>query len=175
MWLKADQSKLSPSPGTLLADDSANTFSSLSQGIKIKGEISGQGDLLMDGVFEGKIHLADGVFTVGPNARANAEIEAREIIVRGEVVGTLKARERVQIASTGKVTGDLDTRGVVIEDGAVLHGKVATPQLAVSQAPEREAVLREEDQAVQPSSAEILARGKAAAAGAAGQPNPEEP
>lgn len=175
MWLKADQSKLSPSPGTLLAADSANTFSSLSQGIKIKGEISGQGDLLMDGVFEGKIHLADGVFTVGPNARANAEIEAREIIVRGEVVGTLKARERVQIASTGKVTGDLDTRGVVIEDGAVLHGKVATPELAASQAPEREAVLREKDQAVQPSSPEILARSKAAAAGAAGQPNPEEP
>ncbi|HEX8881003.1 MAG TPA: polymer-forming cytoskeletal protein [Candidatus Acidoferrum sp.] len=175
MWLKADESKQSPSPGTLLADDSANTFSSLSQGIKIKGEISGQGDLLMDGVFEGKIHLADGVFTVGPNARANAEIEAREIIVRGEVVGTLKARERVQIASTGKVTGDLDTRGVVIEDGAVLHAKVATPQLAASQAPEREAVLREKDQAVQLSSEEILARGKTAAAGAADQPNPEEP
>jgi len=48
----------------------------------------------MDGEFEGKIHIADGIFTVSPDARIHAEIEAREIIVRGEVIGTLQARER---------------------------------------------------------------------------------
>ncbi len=52
------------------------------------------------------------------------EIEAREIIVRGEVIGTLKASERVQVWSTGSVTGDMETRGIVIEEGAVLRGKV---------------------------------------------------
>ncbi len=96
----------------------------VTQGIKIKGEISGREDLFLDGTFEGKIHIADGSFTVGPNARVNAEIEAREIIVRGEVIGTLKARERVQVWSTGRVTGDMETRGIVIEDGAILRGKV---------------------------------------------------
>jgi len=44
------------------------------------------------------------------------------------VIGTLKARERVQVWSTGRVTGDMETRGIVIEDGAILHGKVEVRQ-----------------------------------------------
>ncbi|PYU57236.1 MAG: hypothetical protein DMG55_21075 [Acidobacteria bacterium] len=87
------------------------------------GEISGQGDLYLDGEFEGKIRIADGSFIVGPNAYVTAEIEAREIIIHGEVIGTLKG-ERVQVSSTGRVTGDMETRGIVIEDGAVLRSKV---------------------------------------------------
>jgi len=82
-----------------------NAPACLGRTITIKGEISGQDDLFLDGTFEGKIHIAEGSFTAGPNARVNAEIDAREIIVRGEVIGALKARERVQVWSTGKVTG----------------------------------------------------------------------
>ena len=44
------------------------------------------------------------------------------------MIGTLKARERVQVWSTGRVTGDMETRGIVIEDGAILHGKVEVRQ-----------------------------------------------
>jgi len=105
----------------------------VNQGIIIKGEISGQGDLIVNGTLEGKVHLPDGSFTAGPNAHVTAEIEAREIIVMGEVVGTLKASERVHISSSGRLTGDMDTRGIVIEDGAILHSKVATPRAALPQ------------------------------------------
>lgn len=101
----------------------------MKRGIVIKGEISGQGDLLLDGGFEGKVCLADGTFSVGSNAHVNAEVEAREIVIRGEFMGTLKAHERIQIMGTAKVTGNMDTRGIVIEDGAILHSKVATPPL----------------------------------------------
>jgi cytoskeletal protein CcmA (bactofilin family) len=141
MWRKSEDSKpksspaSSPSsvssaqhPGTAAPQDSAGTPAAVSQGIKIKGEISGHGDLFLDGEFEGKIRLASGTFTVGPNARVSAEIEAPEIIIRGEVIGTLKACERVHIGSTGKLTGDMETSGIVIEDGAVLNSKVAVPQ-----------------------------------------------
>jgi cytoskeletal protein CcmA (bactofilin family) len=100
----------------------------VSQGIKIKGEISGHGDLFLDGEFEGKIRINSGTLTVGPNARVRAEIEAPEIIIRGDVIGTLKASERVHIWSTGKLTGDMETRGIVIDDGAVLFSTVAAPQ-----------------------------------------------
>ena len=82
----------------------------VSQGIKIKGEISGHGDLFLEGEFEGKIRMASGTITVGPNARVWAEIEATEIIIRGEVTGTLKASERVHIWSTGILKGDTENR-----------------------------------------------------------------
>jgi cytoskeletal protein CcmA (bactofilin family) len=110
--------------------NSSSVPASINQGIKFKGEISGQGDLVFDGEFEGSITLADGTFTVGPNARVTAEIEAPEIVVRGEVIGSLKARERVHIWSTGKLTGNLDSRGIMIDDGAELHSKVAVPRTA---------------------------------------------
>jgi cytoskeletal protein CcmA (bactofilin family) len=137
MWRKPEENKpqsaLDALPSTISSPQrpaaaspqvSPNAPSCVTQGIKIKGEIYGREDLFLDGTFEGKIHIADGSFTVGPNARVNAEIEAREIIVRGEVIGTLKARERVQVWSTGRVTGGMETRGIVIEDGAILRGKV---------------------------------------------------
>jgi cytoskeletal protein CcmA (bactofilin family) len=131
----------------------------VSQGIKIKGEIAGHGDLFLDGEFEGKIRLASGTFTVGPNARVSAEIEAPIVIIRGEVIGTLKACESVYIGSTGKLTGDMETSGIVIEDGAVLNSKVAVPQAAVP-----EVSASEIDQPAPPTSPEPLPRAKGAGA-----------
>lgn len=135
MWRKSEDSKLNSSPGASPSPDPSTQPSvaapaTVNRGIKIKGEISGHGDFFIDGAFEGKVHLSDGTFTVGPNATVTAEIEAREIIVRGEVIGSLKARERVHISSTGRLTGDMDTRGIMIEDGAILHSKVAVPHAA---------------------------------------------
>ena len=189
MWRKSAESKPKSSPGASPSPDpsaqqpggavpfnASPAAASVSHGIKIKGEISGQGDFLMDGEFEGTVHLPDGTFTVGPNARVTAEIEAREIIVRGEMIGTLKARERVHIWSTGKLTGDMDTRGIVIEDGAILHSKVAVPHTArqisvhpaaVPEAPVPEAAVPEHDQAPQPATPEPPPRARRAAASAA--------
>jgi cytoskeletal protein CcmA (bactofilin family) len=173
VWRKSEDSNLkSPADVSSSPDPSAprsggavpsRPFSApatVSQGIKINGEISGQGDFFLDGIFEGKIHIPDGTFTVGPKARVSAEIEAREIIIRGEVIGTLLAHERIQIWNTAKVTGDIETRGIMIEDGAVLHSKVAVPQ-PVAQA----AAVPEEDQASQLPRPEIPPRRKGAAAG----------
>lgn len=125
---------------------------SVGSGIRIKGEISGKGDFVFDGEFEGSIHIAEGSFTVGPNGRVTAEIEAQEIVVHGEVIGSLKGG-RVQILSTGKVTGDMETRGIVIEDGAVLRSKVR---------------VRQEAEPAQEAQAETRPKVKEAAAGAAG-------
>jgi len=96
------------------------------------------------------------------NARVSAEIEAHEVIIRGEVIGTLKA-ERVHIWSTGKLTGDMESRGIVIEDGAVLHSKVAVPQSAVAEVAVPEVSVGETDQPFKPSSPEPLPRVKGAA------------
>src|ERR1700721_2905962 len=171
MWRKSEDSKPKSSSGSspssvssaqhpriAARQDSAVTPAAVSQGIKIKGEIAGHGDLCLDGEFEGKINLASGTFTVGPNARVRAEIEAPEVIIRGEVIGTLKSCERVHIGGTGKLTGDMETSGVVIEDGAILNNKVGAPQAVVP-----EVSAGQIDPPAQPSSPEPLPRAKGAA------------
>jgi len=181
MWRKPEDNKLKSSSGA--SDSSAPSLqppgvaeapelhlapSTVKPGIVIRGEISGQGDFLLDGGFEGRVCLAEGTFSVGSNAHVNAEVEAREIVIRGEFTGTLKARERIQILSTAKVTGDMDTRGIMIEDGAVLHSRVAIPQPAVH------AEVPNKDDSSRRSHPETAVRKKGAAAGGPAPASPQD-
>ncbi len=97
----------------------------ISQGIKIKGEVTGSEDLFVDGVVEGKLSLTtNSCLTIGPNGSVKADVVAREVIVRGKIEGKVTGRDRVQLWSTGQVTGEVQTDRLAIEDGAVLRGKV---------------------------------------------------
>lgn len=103
---------------------SSHATACISQGIKIKGEVTGKEDLFIDGNLEGKLDMGGGSVTVGPNGKVKADIQAREIIVRGNVQGKLSGRDRVQLWNTGSVMGEVQTERLSIEDGAVFRGKV---------------------------------------------------
>jgi cytoskeletal protein CcmA (bactofilin family) len=98
--------------------------SKFSSGLKIRGEVSGNADLYVDGELSGKISLVEATVTVGPNGRVNADIEAREVIIEGVVQGNLKARDRVHLGSSSRVQGSVITPRIGIDDGARLRGKV---------------------------------------------------
>ena len=90
----------------------------------IKGEVRGSDDLYIDGEVQGTIHLSNGRVTVGPHGKISADVDAREIIVRGKVTGALRGCERVEIGSTGEVRGDIATSRIAIGEGAQIHSKV---------------------------------------------------
>lgn len=97
---------------------------SISQGIKIKGEVTGSEDLYVDGLVEGKLTLSNGSLTIGPNGTVKADVDAREVIVRGRVDGNIVGHNRIQLFGTGVVSGEVRTERLAIEEGAVLRGKV---------------------------------------------------
>ena len=103
---------------------SANSAACISQGIKIKGEVTGSEDLFVDGLVEGKLNLTNGSLTIGPNGHVKADVNAREVIVRGHIEGKVTGRDRVQLWNTGNVSGEVQTERLAIEEGAVLRGKV---------------------------------------------------
>ncbi len=78
----------------------------------------------MDGEVQGTIHLSNGRVTVGPHGKIAADVDAREIVVRGKVTGALRGRDRVEIGSTGEVRGDIATLRIAIGEGAQMHSKV---------------------------------------------------
>lgn len=96
----------------------------ISQGIKIKGEVTGSEDLFVDGNVDGKLNLANGSLTIGPNGSVKADVTAREVIVRGRIEGKVTGRDKVQLWSTGQVLGEVQTERLAIEEGASLRGKV---------------------------------------------------
>jgi cytoskeletal protein CcmA (bactofilin family) len=103
---------------------SPNAAACISQGIRIKGEVTGSEDLFVDGHVEGRLSLSNGSLTVGPNGHVKADVIAREVIVRGRIDGKVSGRDKVQLWSTGQVTGEVQTDRLAIEDGAMLRGKV---------------------------------------------------
>jgi cytoskeletal protein CcmA (bactofilin family) len=92
--------------------------------LRINGEISGNEDLLVEGIVEGLIQLGDGMLTVGATGRIAADVVAREIVVYGEVRGNLVARDRIEIKKEGSMVGDLTTARFIIEDGANFRGSI---------------------------------------------------
>jgi cytoskeletal protein CcmA (bactofilin family) len=70
--------------------------------------------------------LGSSSVTIGPNGTVKADIAAREVVVRGRVEGKIAGKERVQLWSTGYVSGEISTQRLAIEDGAILRGKVET-------------------------------------------------
>jgi cytoskeletal protein CcmA (bactofilin family) len=102
---------------------------SISQGIRIKGEVTGSEDLYIDGVVEGKLNLTNGSLTIGPNGHVKADVNAREVVVRGQIEGKVSGRDKVQLLGTGQIHGEVQTERLAIEEGASLRGKVEAGKL----------------------------------------------
>ncbi len=96
----------------------------LGSSLHVKGEITGNEDLLIDGSVEGLVQLEDRKLTVGASAKVTADVIAREVIVYGNVKGNLRARDRIEIKKDGSVVGDLTTARISIEDGAYFKGSI---------------------------------------------------
>src|SRR5271167_3653180 len=90
----------------------------------VKGEISGNEALVVDGDVEGSITLHGQRLTVRPNGRIRGNIEARHVILHGRVEGDIQASDRVELFRTASLTGDISTARISIEEGAFLKGKL---------------------------------------------------
>ncbi|MFT4177510.1 MAG: polymer-forming cytoskeletal protein [Luteolibacter sp.] len=101
---------------------SGNTRNVLSSDVEIKGTVKFTNDLVVDGKIEGEI-ISQGNLTVGENARIKAEIKTGTVVVYGKVHGNLTASERVELKASAEVIGDIKTKVISIEAGAIFVGK----------------------------------------------------
>jgi cytoskeletal protein CcmA (bactofilin family) len=95
------------------------------KGLRIKGQISGSEDVVVDGTVDGPIQLSQGLLTIAEKGIVNGNVNVRETIVHGALTGNLQARDRVKITPTGSVVGDLTTGRIVIDDGGQYKGTIA--------------------------------------------------
>jgi len=96
----------------------------IGKSVFIKGELTGDENLTIEGRVEGKIELKDHNLVIGPNGKINAEVNAKNVTVIGSVVGNISATEVVEIRSSGSVVGDIRSTRISIADGAHFKGSV---------------------------------------------------
>ena len=87
----------------------------------VKGEITGDEDIVVEGNVEGQIRISRDL-RVGANGVVKATVEAQSIIVSGELIGDCQAAVRVEIQSTGRLTGNIRAPKIVIAEGAMFRG-----------------------------------------------------
>lgn len=102
----------------------ARNLACLGSTITVKGEISGEEDLQIDGKIEGPVSLPGHRLTIGRSAHLKSEAVAREVIVYGKATGNLLVSDRVEIKKDGEVTGDIIAARISIEDGAYFKGRI---------------------------------------------------
>ncbi len=96
----------------------------IGKSVSIKGELSGNEDIYVDGQLEGSIRLPGNSVTVGPNGRVRANVEAKSVSIGGTLDGNVQATERTELRKTAVVNGDVLTRRIAIEEGAYFKGKL---------------------------------------------------
>ena len=103
-------------------DKTADSTSLLSKNVKIEGEVQGPENLHVEGYIKGAINLSGDIF-IGNTGIVEAEVEARNIIIQGEVTGNVLARQQLEIHPSGKLIGDCSAASIDIKEGAVFEGR----------------------------------------------------
>ena len=96
----------------------------IGRSVHVKGELTGNADLAIEGKVEGTIALNGYNVTIAPTGHVAAEIRAKSVVVGGQVTGSISAEERVEVTATGSLVGDVRAPRVVLADGARFKGRI---------------------------------------------------
>ena len=132
---------ISPAATLRPGSPTARNLSFLGPSLEIKGRITGEEDLQIDGKVEGPVALQGQKLIAGRSAQLHSEIAAREVIVYGKIQGNVRAQDRVEIKKDGSVLGDITTARISIEDGAYFKGRIEIERSKAPVAEEPESVL----------------------------------
>lgn len=101
----------------------------IAYGVNIKGNLECENDLWVDGLIDGNIRCHGNV-TIGLNARVEGSISANNVNVAGQVLGDVKALEKLILAQTGRLIGNTKAAGLAVADGGILIGQISMPDAA---------------------------------------------
>jgi cytoskeletal protein CcmA (bactofilin family) len=138
VWKKDEEQPARPTVATVASPEPVrapavrSAHATIGPSIVIRGEVSGNEDLLIQGQIDGSVALDTHAVTVGGGGRVKANISGRVITIEGDVEGDLSAQEQIVLRGSAKVLGDLKAPRVVLEDGATFRGLVdmGTPREA---------------------------------------------
>jgi len=103
-------------------DNNAVPQSVISSEVEITGTIKGTGSLRIDGKLEGELHCA-GDAVIGQSAQIKGNIVVSSATIEGTIQGNITAKDRIEMKSTARVTGDIRAKRLSVEDGVTFVGR----------------------------------------------------
>jgi cytoskeletal protein CcmA (bactofilin family) len=104
--------------------DGGEPRSVIGRTLSIRGEVLASSTLVVEGRVEGRVTAQGQELIVGESGALEAELSARQVTVRGRVTGNITASEKIEIAPTGTVVGDICAPRVTLSDGSTFTGSI---------------------------------------------------
>ena len=95
---------------------------SLGPDAEVTGKLSFATPTRIEGKLKGEIRASD-LLVVGPQAIVQANVQADKLVVLGEIRGQVLGANRIEICAGGKLYGDVETKALVIHEGATFEGR----------------------------------------------------
>jgi len=105
-------------------DTARGEMTLIGKSVVIKGELSCNEDLYIDGQVEGTIDPKGNRLTIGPNGRVKANITACAVVVQGKLEGNIQASDRVDLKQSAVVMADIATQRISIDEGVYFKGSI---------------------------------------------------
>lgn len=101
----------------------SNAETIIAQGVKVEGDFSADGDVVIDGEVSGSV-ATEKFLRIGETAKIKADVKAHSAVVAGEVQGNILAQETLELLATSRVKGDITTKRISVAEGAQVNGKI---------------------------------------------------
>ncbi len=111
----------------------SNEVTVIGQAAKLEGTVVSAGSLRIDGQVKGQIN-ADGDVSLSPQSQVEADIRAQNVSVAGRFKGNILVKGRAEITRGGRVDGNITSKSLVIEEGAIFQGQSIMDQQAAQAA-----------------------------------------
>ncbi len=106
-------------------DQSSGRATLINEGCKVSGEITGDGDFMVNGEVVGDCDVS-GTVTLAGNGYWQGSIRADNVIVAGHIEGDINAKGKVEITNTARITGTVTGEAIAVAEGAVVEGVMKT-------------------------------------------------
>jgi cytoskeletal protein CcmA (bactofilin family) len=122
--VRKEPSTVSSMPPARFEAEPRGGAATIGKAVKVVGQIFSREDLYVDGEVEGTVEALEHKLTIGPNGTVRATIKAREVVALGAIHGNVEATDKIEIRKDAKLTGDIRTARIIIEDGAYFKGSI---------------------------------------------------
>src|ERR1039457_4669044 len=122
--VRKETSTVSSMPPARFEAEPRGSAASIGKAVIVVGQSFSREDLYVDGEVEGSGEALEHKLTIGPNGTVRATIKAREVVALGAIHGNVEATDKIEIRKDAKLTGDIRTARIIIEDGAYFKGSI---------------------------------------------------
>ena len=113
----------SPAPTPARSMETPARESVIAADLTIEGKIEGAGHIRIAGKFKGDVNVT-GNLTIEPNASLTGQVNAKAIIIAGELNGNILGADKVELLESGVVNGDIKTGTLTVAAGSRMRGQV---------------------------------------------------